>query len=209
MDIRSKTHLLFTFFVMIVVIACQVPVLATPQPAVPDTAAINTIIAGTAHAAQTQTALMQPSATETHTLAPQPTGTFTVTVSPTETVIFILPTSTKPFVAQSVGADCDLVASTHYNSVMGPGENFNASWTLKNTGEGLWIEHNVDVGFSGGTDMHKKDAYDLPNSVPPGGDVTITIAMTAPGKSGTYTSEWTMTEKNKTLCKFSATVIIE
>ena len=202
----KKLVILSTIFLF--VLACEIPALSAPAPSNSDLIPIETIIAGTAAAAQTQTALFLPSPTRTPTLLPLPTSTVTETPTPTQTVIFIIPSATEPFVPGSVGKGCELVSITPYNPVLNPSDTFDTIWTLKNTGNDIWMSNNYDFKYSSGTDMHKNDIYDLPNSVPPQGTTTLTVAMVAPKKSGTYTTTWVLAAKKNTLCKVSATVIV-
>ena len=204
--IRNSTLL---FAAVLFLLACELPVLTAP--ASPDSAPlpIETVIAGTVAAAQTQTAILLPSPTHTPTLPPPPTGTPTETLTPTATVIFILPTSTKPFEPYSAGSQCDLIALTPHNPVLAPRTSFDTTWTLKNTGNDLWLDKNIDFKYSSGTDMHRKDIYDLPKSLAPDGQVDITVPMIAPSSTGMYTSTWVLATNKKTLCKVSVTIIVK
>jgi Ig-like domain from next to BRCA1 gene len=207
----SRRKLILWFAAAIVMLACETPLLPIPTSLNPPPApnSIGTIVVQTAAAAQTQTAFLRPPDTKTPTQTPPPTGTPTETPTPTETVIFILPTSTKPFTAIDAGSECKLIALDPYNPILAPKTNFDAKWTLQNTGSDLWLDQIIDFKFSGGTDMHKKDLYDLPSSVNPDGQVDITVPMTAPNKPGTYTSTWELVRKKTTLCKVSVTVTVK
>ena len=190
-------------------LACQIPALSAPAPSISDLIPIETIIAGTAAAAQTQTAMFLPSPTQTATLLPLPTSTFTETPTATATVIFIIPSATEPFVPGNAGKGCELVSIVPYNPILNPSEKFDTSWTLKNTGDEIWLSTSADFQYSSGTDMHKNDIYDLPSSVPPQGTTTLTVAMVAPKNSGNYTTTWVLATKKNTYCKVSATIIVK
>jgi len=201
--------LIFITVSILFLLACEIPALSAPA-VTPQTGLIpvETIIAGTAAAAQTQTAVLFPSATKTSTSTPLPTATPTETATPTATVIFILPSPTEPFVPHSVGSACELTAIEPYNPVVNPNESFDISWTLKNTSDEVWLNQAIDFRYTSGKDMHAKDAYDLPQNVGPNGTVTLTVPMISPGKSGKYTTTWELILKKKTLCKVSATVYV-
>ena len=215
--------LMFLSIIVVFVLACEIPGLSAPAPSIVDSVPIETIIAGTAAAAQTQTVAALPAHTEnplatfttTPTLVPTITTTPTETLfvsetpSPTATVIFIIviPTSTPIFVASSAGDNCELISVTPYQPTLNPSESFNITWKVKNTGSGIWID-DVDFQYVSGTDMHKKDLYDLPSKVPPRGDVSFTVAMVAPKKSGRYTTNWVLGSQKKPVCAVSATVIV-
>ena len=205
--IVRKPFLLFV--ALLVMLACEIPALSAP--AAPDTAPlpIETIVAGTAAAAQTQTATMRPPPTQTPTATLVPTGTPTETPTATATVIFIAPTSVKPFETSSAGSQCQLVSLKPNNPVLSPGEKFDVEWTLKNTSTELWLESNIDFKFTGGRDMQKTDDYDLPTSVPTDGVVILTVPMTAPNKPGDYTSRWELASSKKVYCKVSISVTVK
>jgi hypothetical protein len=209
MDIHIVRKLLLLCVALLVLLACEIPALSAP--AAPDTAPlpIETIVAGTAAAAQTQTATMRPPPTQTPTATLIPTGTPTETPTATATVIFIAPTSVKPFETSSAGAQCQLVALKPNNPVLSPGEKFNVEWTLRNTSTVLWLESNIDFKFSAGKDMHKKDVYDLPTSVPTTGEVVLTVPMIAPNKPGNYTSTWVLASGKQVYCKVSISVTVK
>ena len=72
---------------------CASPMFITPPPSsVLDPSSVETVIAGTANAAQTQTAIHIPP-TITPTFTPLPTKTITITPSPTATILLITETS--------------------------------------------------------------------------------------------------------------------
>ena len=102
-----------------------------------------------------------------------------------------------------------MIALKPHNPVLAPRERFETEWTLKNTDTELWLDSNIDFRYSDGTDMHRKDVYDLPSSVPPGGQVVITVAMIAPSNPGNYTSTWVLATNKKTLCKVSVTITVK
>ena len=209
MDKHMARKLILLFAALLFLLACEIPALSAPAPSGPESLPIETIIAGTAAAAQTQTAILRPPSTHTATLTPIPTGTSTETPSPTMTFVFILPTSTKPFEPYKAGPQCELIALTPNNPILAPREQFETEWTLKNTGTDLWLDQSIDFKFSAGKDMHKTDVYDLPTSVPADGQVTITVPMVAPSSPGNYTSTWVLATKKTNLCKVSVSIIVK
>jgi len=72
---------------------------------------------------------------------------------------------------------------------MSKGQDFTKTWRIKNSGTCTWDE-DYTVVFSSGTNLANKSSYDLPEDVSPGQTVDISIAMQAPDKNGTYTSNW-------------------
>jgi hypothetical protein len=93
--------------------------------------------------------------------------------------------------------------------VIASGESFETEWTVKNTGNETWNHTSVDFKYSSGTDMHNRDALDLPNSVSANGEVTLSVPMIAPEDSGTYTSTWVIVKNRDTLCEMSVTIVVE
>jgi len=212
MDKFAVKNIILLFAALFILLACEIPVLTAPAsaPSEPELVPIDTIIAGTVAAAQTQTAVMLPSPTLTLTSTPLPTLTPTETATSTPTVIFIIPTSTKPFEPHSVGSNCYLATQKPVNNaVFVPDESFDAEWTLRNTGDEIWSETDIDFKYTSGRDMHKTDVLDLPFSVGTNEDVTLTVAMVAPDDPGSYTSTWVLSTKKKTYCKVSVTIIVE
>jgi hypothetical protein len=174
---------------------------------------VETIIAATANAAASQTAVFLPSATPTASETPTPSRTPTETPTPTVTVIFRLPTFTftpepTSIIEFSSGEDydCDLTSQSPANgTIMSPNLDFDAKWTVKNTGDKAWDRNSVDYIYVSGDKMHKQKAYDLSITVATGDGVTLTVDMVAPGAAGTYTTKWGL-RKGSVFCTFSLTI---
>ncbi len=186
--------------------------LATPLP-IQGPGSVETIIASTANAAASQTAVFLPSATPTASVTPTPSRTPTETPTPTLTVVFRLPTFTftpKPTSASEVGPggdyDCDLTALSPANgTIFSPKADFDAKWTVKNTGTRAWDRNSVDYIYVSGDKFHKTKAYDLPITVAVGDGVTLTVDMIAPSADGTYTTKWGL-RRGSVFCTFSLTI---
>ena len=212
MDNHASKKLFLFLAALFLLLACELPALPLPTTSNPTAApgSVQTIVVATAGAAQTRTALALPTFTMTSTSTPIPTSTPTETPTATETIIFNIPTSTQPFVTQSAGSSCQLVAqSPSDNTVFDPQERFTTEWTLRNTGSESWDRNSLDFFHSGGRDMHSRDIVDLPNNVGTDGQVTLSVDMVAPGASGSYTSTWTLGKQNKAFCKVSVTIVVK
>jgi hypothetical protein len=72
-----------------------------------------------------------------------------------------------------------------------PGESFVNTWRLKNTGTSTWTPA-YSVVFVSGNQMGGPASAPLPNNVPPGQTVDISINLVAPNDSGSYFSYWTL-----------------
>jgi hypothetical protein len=175
---------------------------------------VDTIVAGTAAVAFTQTsALLSP--TPTASITPLPTRTPTVTPSPTPTFIWkprsptpvntVTPTSG----AESLGLHCQLLSQSPSDGAhFDPKKSFSVDWTVKNTGDSIWDVDNVDFAYFSGTKMHKSQLYDLPANVDPGGSVTVTARMTAPNGVGTYSAVWSLRQGKTDFCHVDITIIV-
>ncbi len=85
---------------------------------------------------------------------------------------------------------------------------FDTIWTVKNASGQDWLVDTVDYKFIGGTEMHEKAAYDLPQTIKNGESAKIIVDMLAPGAAGIYSSNWAIVSGNKTLCTMGITVTV-
>lgn len=158
---------------------------ATPtlDPVLVQTQAVETF-----SAALTQTALAAPTQT------PFSTPTTLPTFAPVSTsVISTLPVSSQPTVMPT--ASCYQLrfvsdVSIPDNTQMAPGQTFTKTWKVKNTGSCAW-DKGFKFAFTGGEAMNGA-TYTLPSSVAANAEIDISIAMTAPSKSGTLRGNWRM-----------------
>ena len=171
---------------------------------------INTIVAQTAGAAGTQTAvLLPPTLTPTATLPP--TRTPTVTPSPTATFIFILATQSKTPTPGPASGDygCNLVSQTPADdTTMKKNQTFTVSWKVRNTGSTTWDSNQVDFVYVSGAKMAAEQAIDLPKSVEPDATVTLKVDMTAPSKSGTFKTAWSLHRGKNDFCRLNISIVI-
>jgi hypothetical protein len=71
------------------------------------------------------------------------------------------------------------------------GAAFNKTWRMQNVGNCTW-DSNYQLVFIGGSQMGGASPTSLPQAVPPGGMVDITVPMLAPNAMGNYTGQWQM-----------------
>lgn len=215
----------------LVLLACASPVLITPPaPSTPLSGSIQTTIAQTAVAAQTQTRIVLPS-TQTQTNTPSSTRTATITPTTTPTVLFIFQTETSlpeglfaeddwydddsdsGFVRPPVVRewDCRIISrSPPKDAVIKGGSDFKAVWTVENTGTKSWPKQGVDVVYHSGAHLHEgKPYYDIPRAVGPGGRVTITIAMSVPKLSKEYSTRWSLRVGSRDFCAIRFSIEVE
>ena len=147
--------------------------------------AIQTYAVATFSGGLTQTALAAPTntPTPTSTVTPLPTPTF-VNIAPLATTIVAIPTSS-----------CNMMSYVNDvtipdNTPMTPGKTFTKTWKVKNSGTCAW-EAGYKFAFTGG-DAMSGVTYTLPQSVPANSQIDISVAMTAPSKTGSIRSNWRM-----------------
>lgn len=134
-----------------------------------------------------------PDATETPGI-PQPTA------FPTKTPVQFIPTLTalapvaSPTRQASSGASscarASLVSETVSDgTIFKPGDAFTKTWEIKNTSTCYW-DTSYKIIFWDGDVLGGAYVYNLPQAVPPGGVVPISLVLKAPTTDGTYTSKW-------------------
>jgi len=203
----------------IAAISCDVAFEVPLGPQFPTAApgVFETVVAGTAGAAQTQTALLiPPSITATFT----PTVTRTPTLVPTSTPTFIfrlrspvpprVSTSTPTFGSTSGELGCVLLSQRPPDGKeFNPNASFDAVWEVRNTGDASWSVDNVDFVYATGRQMHDNDRYDLPRNVPRGGSVELVVDMHAPKIKGELKTVWTLERGKKDFCHVDLTIVVK
>jgi len=118
---------------------------------------------------------------------------------------------TIPAVATPVtNALCEMSVSPALSTVLKPGEDFDAIWTIKNISGKTWEAGTVDYKYVRGTELHKYDKiYDLSEEVKSGEKLEIRVDMMAPHTAGTYTTYWALTTGSTTLCNLPVTIIVK
>ena len=207
---------------VILLSGCDFPVLTAPS-GIPTAAPgmFETIVASTAGAALTRTALYTtPSPTSTWTPLPTHTPSLTPTASPTFLFSFgasRTPTRTAAPSAAVASSDtpeasdnldgCILISQTPADgSHFAARESFKVAWKVENTGSQAWAKDSVDLAFSSGTKMYKKQLYDLPANTPVGEYVTLNVPMAAPKSEGTYYTVWSLRRGQNRFCHVDLTI---
>lgn len=221
MDRRKVRHITLWLVVVLVILGCGAPALVTPPPSAPGPDSIETIIAQTAIAAQTETALVLPPSA-TPSLTRPPTKTLTVTPTPTATVLFLISTKTSVPIATSLFTEGEgnstgsgssgsgdgfvkptatpqewncrvLSKSPANNTTITAGTSFKAIWTVQNTGTKTWPKKGVDVVYQSGAHLNTgKPYYDIPVGVSPGGTLRISVTMEVPKRPKDYSTRWSL-----------------
>lgn len=176
--------------------ACGATPPATPTPdvnAIYTAAAQTVIVELTQEAAQftaTLPATEIPAATETQvgtsTAAPTEELIATETPEPTAT-LFIEASPTEQFCDEAAWvADVSVQDGTQ----MSPGQDFQKTWRIKNTGTCIWgAGYGLIFGY--GVKMNGEPIA-MTTSVAPGEVTEVSVRLTAPDVAGEYTSYWRM-----------------
>ena len=176
---KTKTTVLMTIVIMLSLLVSGCggsDAEATPTLSVE---AIQTNAVATFSGGLTQTALAAPTntPTPTNTVTPLPVATLTTTISG------------NPI------SSCNMMSYVNDvtipdNTPMTPGQTFTKTWKVRNSGTCAW-EAGYKFAFISG-DAMSGQTYALPQSVPPNTEMEISVAMTAPNKTGAISGNWRM-----------------
>lgn len=217
MATTQKTKLLIWVTTLTLIMACSIPSFNPPSVPVVDPGVVNTFIAQTARVAATQTAAALPSATLTpFVTATRPTATNTPTATSTmlflfytPTTIVILPTFTSAGATSNQNYACEVTRVSPPNgSTFDPRYDFDAFWTVRNTGKRNWERINVDYEYSSGAKIHRVSGYDLEEDVAIGRSINLGVDMRAPKDPGSYSTTWTMRVGDNTFCPLRLTIVV-
>lgn len=105
----------------------------------------------------------------------------------------ITPTSGATLISAPPDADCihaELVGEYPPDrTVFRPNTSFTKTWTIKNVGTCTW-DTSYQLIFWSGELMGASTYYNLPEMVPPGDDISISIFMMSPPDEGIYAGYW-------------------
>ncbi len=142
--------------------------------------------------AQTAAALLTSTAAAsitpiTPTVSPTPTPTVVPSPTPVPVTNTLAPTITPTPCANN---DADFVSDVTIpdGAQVKAGAAFTKTWRLKNSGQCPWTMayslRNVGGEVMGGATLY------LPNGVPPGANVDLSVAFVAPASAGKHISRW-------------------
>lgn len=226
MDRKSWKYKIFAVMAILALLTgCQAQ--STPEPTldpisiqvttgVIQTQAASTVIADLTLNAPTATQTSEPTATaEPPTATIPPTATEvppTATISPSPTIVYptftTAPTNTPAPSSTPTSYKCTVTEqSPEFGLDIKPGDDFDATWTVKNTSSDTWTSANVDLKYISGTKMQKiADSFDLNGDVAADGTVKLAVDMYAPKEKGRYSATWGLVSGPTTLCVFSVTI---
>ncbi len=163
----------------------------------------------------------------TDTPVPPPTETLQPTLSPTPTLPFALlsstetltPTATRrpgsptapvtPFVP--IPLDCRLMWQSPPNgSTYYAGEKFSVGWNIKNVGTTTWVPGTFEFTYLDGARLATHDSIvPLPQAVPPGSMIVLSLPLKAPANPSTYTTHWGIRTGKTYFCRLTLTIDVQ
>lgn len=164
-----------------IVLTCLALILAACGPSTQNESIISTTVAQTVEAGQQALSTSTPE-------PPLPTLPPTLTPAAVDT-----PTEGPTLVSAPSDADCihaNLVSEYPPDrTVFKPDTEFTKTWTIRNDGTCTW-DSSYKLIFWSGDMMGGATYYNLPEFVPPGDDIAISILLKSPPAEGFYTGYW-------------------
>jgi len=168
------------------VIFCTLMACGSPGQTGPSVSQRATGLAQTAAALLTSTAAASVTPV-TPTVPPTATIMPTATISPVPVTDTPSPTATAtpcPNLKADFVADVNVPDGTHF----APGSDFKKTWRLRNSGDCAWTT-DYTLRYVGGEPMSGV-TISLPNAVPPGATIDLTISLVAPTSPGKHIGRW-------------------
>lgn len=211
---------------LLVILACSLPAAPTapvqtgsqPSEVVP----LETIIALTAGAAQTQTVVAQPTPSPTRfpTFTPIPAPATNTPFSLIAFTPFVPVETTAPEFESAGGSSFTIGGGAGgvsfsgepwtcvVKSVFPPrgakvraGEEFTVTWTVVNNGAKPWTVNTIDFVYRSGFRNEGRGIQDLWRNVPSGGSINLTVLYKAPKTAPKeYRSYWNLRVGNRDFC---------
>jgi hypothetical protein len=126
-------------------------------------------------------------------IAAIPTGTLENNIPLATLTPAITPTSEPTLLSAPSSPDCihaELISEYPPDrTVYKPNDSFTKTWTIKNEGTCTW-DSTYRLIFWSGELMGGATYYDLPETVPPGDEISISIFLKAPATEGFYVGYW-------------------
>lgn len=159
-----------------------------------DANTVYTQAAGTVQAELTRVAALTPSPTATTaaTATTAPTDT-PVPTDASQVTVTVQPTVALPTAAPSSPDKASWQSQTPADGTsFNPGDKFNMTWKVKNTGTSTWSTKYL-LRFYAGDQMAGPATSAFPKDVAPNDTVELTVALTAPSSAGKYLGNWVLT----------------
>lgn len=118
--------------------------------------------------------------------------------------------SIPPVVTPVTSNVCEVTVSPALSTIVGPGYDFDAVWTIKNVSGKTWELGTIDYKYVRGTELQKyQKQFDLNEVVKSGEKVVLRVDMDAPLSSGTYSTTWALVRGNNVICELPLTIIVK
>jgi uncharacterized protein YraI len=99
------------------------------------------------------------------------------------------------------GYACEVTVRVQDGTVFAPKADFDARWTIKNTGSKTWETSHVDYLYRAGVEMQKRGkVFDLPKNVAKGETLDLIVDMIAPESTGPHGTTWVVKLGSDTIC---------
>ncbi|HEY9077284.1 MAG TPA: NBR1-Ig-like domain-containing protein [Anaerolineaceae bacterium] len=145
----------------------------------------------------------------TSTVPPTNTPFTLPTAPPTWTSIPPTPTATATRTPSPY--QCKLLSQSPSNgTIIPPNNDFDAVWSVQNSGSLTWDSSNVDLKYISGTKFQERtDTVDLDENIEPGYSKKFIVDMRAPGSNGTYNTTWGLVRNGVTICAFTMQIVVK
>jgi hypothetical protein len=150
----------------------------------------------------------------TSTITPTQTATVTSTTQPTLTLVLlpmVVPTlhSTHTKTPTPQAYRCEIISRSPYKKTLAPNEDFDARWSVKNTGTSKWDAGIFDFQHLSGERIDKRgDLFDLASTIEPGHQLDLLVDMTAPSQPGRYITTWGVTSGSLIACSMDLVIFV-
>lgn len=189
----KKSSFFLALLLMVSLVACNLPSSTQATPSSPDAAFTQAAQTVAAELTNIALAATPTSNIPTDTLAPSAT----FTLQPSNTPAYS-PTNT-PQPCLMVGFNNSTIDQTYPdNSIVAPGQVFVKTWRLINLGTCTW-NSSYQLVFDHGDSIGVTDNYAqamTAGNIAPGQSVDVSVTLTAPATSGTYTGYWRFRDPN-------------
>jgi hypothetical protein len=201
-----KRKILSLLAASLLLMACSVSLVSTPEPSasptpdVPDIAATMQAEMTAIAALASPTSLPSNTPLPTNTLLPSSTPLPTATPLPTFTPSPI-PTNTAVPTSTPTPVPCNLatfIGDVNFpdGAQLSESAAFTKIWRVKNSGSCTWDSGYKLVYVSGNKMNAPQLTVDLPKTVKPGETVDLAVKFISPDKEGTYQSDWLLRAGN-------------
>ena len=82
-------------------------------------------------------------------------------------------------------------------------------WKVRNNGTVGWEAGSVEFTYLGGAKLYDYPLIQLKTSVAPGEDVVLSVHMSTPRNSTTYTTYWSLRQGNIFFCRLMLSIYVE